>query len=182
MQIIGDNGLAVTAAGAMGTVRIRNKYMASGYIEAPVATQRAFRDGWFHPGDIACWGPAGELVIAGRQDEIVNLGGVKVNLADVDEVLRSVQGIVMAASFRDPTEPNPPALMAMVKIANPAEAEKCVSAAHSVCRERFGRFVAPRAILVVPSIPLTGDGAPRRAECVRLAQALLARNVAARQM
>lgn len=182
VQIIGGDGMPVAAQGATGAVRIRNNYMAAAYIEAPEASQRAFRDGWFHPGDIASWGPAGELVIAGRLDEIVNLGGVKANLADVDEVLRSVPGISAAASFRDPSEPNPPALMAMVMIASPAEADKCVSAAHSACRERFGSLIAPRLILVVPSIPMTGDGAPRRKECVRLAQALLARNVAARQV
>ncbi len=182
VQIVGSDGVPVTGPGSSGIVRIRNNYMASSYLGAPAASQRAFRDGWFYPGDVASWGPAGELVISGRLDEIVNLGGVKVNLADVDEVLGSVQGIAGAAAFCDPTAPSTPGLMAMVTVSDRTEADKCVSAAHSACRERFGSLVAPQFILVVPSIPMTGDGAPRRNECARLAKSLMAGNATVRQI
>jgi acyl-CoA synthetase (AMP-forming)/AMP-acid ligase II len=177
VQIVGDDGAPITAPGLQGAVRIRNDYMASAYIAAPVSSQRAFRNGWFHPGDVASWGPAGELVVAGRLDAVVNLGGVKINLGDVDEVLCSVDGISAAAAFRDPSQPNPPRLMAMVTVSSTAEADKSVAAAHSACLDRFGFIFAPRIILVVPSIPMTIDGAPRRVECERLAQAFMTRNV-----
>jgi acyl-CoA synthetase (AMP-forming)/AMP-acid ligase II len=182
VQIVGDDGVPIIAPGLQGAVRIRNGYMASVYIAAPVSSQRAFRNGWFYPGDIACWGPAGELVVAGRLDEIVNLGGVKINLGDVDEVLCSVDGISAAAAFRDPSQPNPPCLMAMVTVSSVAEADSSVAAAHSACLDRFGFIFTPRIILVVPSIPMTADGAPRRIECERLAQAFMTRNVTTGQI
>ncbi len=182
LQIVGDDGVPITAPGAAGTVRIRNNYMASAYIGAPVANQRAFRDGWFHPGDMASWGPDGELVVTGRLDEVINLGGVKINLADIDEVLCSVSGITAAAAFPDPSKTNPPGLMAMVTVSSVAEADKCVSAAHSACRDKLGALSAPNMILVVPSIPTTGDGAPRRRECQRLVQIFMTRNSKAKQL
>jgi acyl-CoA synthetase (AMP-forming)/AMP-acid ligase II len=182
VQIVGSDGIPIASPGSMGMVRIRNNYMASSYLDEPGASQRAFRDGWFHPGDLAFWGAKGELVIAGRLDEIVNLGGVKVNLADVDEVLGAVAGISAAAAFRDPSESGVPALMAMVTVASPSEADKCVAAAHAACRQKFGAAVTPRVILVVPSIPMTGDGAPRRKECAQLALLLIARNAPTRQI
>jgi acyl-CoA synthetase (AMP-forming)/AMP-acid ligase II len=67
--------------------------------------------------------------------------------------------------------------MAMVTVSSTAEADKSVAAAHSACLDRFGFIFAPRIILVVPSIPMTIDGAPRRVECERLAQAFMTRNV-----
>jgi acyl-CoA synthetase (AMP-forming)/AMP-acid ligase II len=176
VQIVGSNGALITAPGLQGSVRIRNNYMASAYIGAPKASERAFRDGWFYPGDLASWGPSGELVVAGRVDEIINLGGVKVDPASIDETLCSVEGISSAATFCDPTEPTPPRLMAMVTIANLAEADKCVAAAHLACSKRFGSDVAPRVIIVVPSIPMTSDGAPRRTECQRLAHSFMNAN------
>lgn len=173
IQIIGMDGAPCTGPGLEGTVRIRNGYMASAYIAEPQATEKAFRDGWFYPGDLGWWGPAGELVVGGRLDEIINLGGVKVDPAAVDEVLCSVEGITSAASFRDPADVIPPRLMAMVTVSNPAEADKCVAAAHLACRERLATFIVPQMIFVVPSIPMTSDGAPRRTECQLLAQNLI---------
>jgi acyl-CoA synthetase (AMP-forming)/AMP-acid ligase II len=173
VEIIGMDGEPCTRPNLKGTVRIRNGYMATAYINEPQASERAFRDGWFYPGDMGWWGPAGELIIGGRFDEIINLGGGKVDPAAVDEVLCSVEGITSAASFRDPADAAPPRLMAMVTVSDLADADKCVAAAHLACREQLADFMVPQMILVVPSIPMTSDGAPRRAECQRLAHELI---------
>jgi acyl-CoA synthetase (AMP-forming)/AMP-acid ligase II len=173
VQIIDIHGVPCPKPGLEGTVRIRNGYMASAYIAEPQATERAFRDGWFYPGDLGWWGATGELVIGGRFDEIINLGGAKVDPAAVDEVLCSVEGITSAASFRDPAGVIPPRLMAMVTVSDLAEADKCIAAAHLACRERLAAFIVPQMIFVVPSIPMTSDGAPRRTECQRLAHELI---------
>ena len=173
VQIVGTDGTPTTEPGLQGSIRIRNNYMSSIYIGAPKASERAFRDGWFYPGDLAEWGPSGELVIAGRVDEIINLGGVKVDPTNIDETLCSVDGISAAAAFRDPSEHTPPRLMAIVTITNLAEADNCIAAAYLACGERFGANVAPQVILVVPTIPMTGDGAPRRTECQRLAHSII---------
>jgi acyl-CoA synthetase (AMP-forming)/AMP-acid ligase II len=174
VQIIGMDGAPCTGPGLEGTVRIRNGYMASAYIAAPQATEKAFRDGWFYPGDLGWWGPAGALVIGARLDEVINLGGEKVDPNAVDEVLCSVLGITGAASFRDPNNDiTPPRLMAMVTVSDLAEADTCVAAAHLACRERLAAIMVPQMIFVVTSIPMTSDGAPRRIECQLLAQELI---------
>ena len=176
VQIIAADGSAITAIGSQGAVRVRNSYLASHYIGDARATEKAFRGGWFYPGDRACWGPSRELVISGRVDEIINLGGVKVDPTAIDETLCSVEGIAEAVVFRDPTEPTPPRLVAMVTLGEPANVDQCVAAAHLACKERFGEIIAPRYIIVVEQIPITLDGLPRRAECERLAKFYLEKN------
>lgn len=45
---------SVADPGEEGEVRIRNSYLATGYLDAPEASARAFRDGWFHPATVGC--------------------------------------------------------------------------------------------------------------------------------
>ena len=92
-------------AGEVGSVRVRNPYMADGYLKAPDATAKSFRDGWFYPGDIATWGENGELVIIGREDDVINIGGYKLNAGMLDMLFGAVPGVREAISFHNP-KPN----------------------------------------------------------------------------
>jgi fatty-acyl-CoA synthase len=61
--------------------------MVTGYIGDPDASARMFRDGWFHPGDIAIrTGPA-QLRLVGRNQDILNLGGYKMPAAELEAKL-----------------------------------------------------------------------------------------------
>lgn len=51
------------------------------------------------PGDIGAVTTAGVLVIAGRENSVVNLGGSKVSLERIEEALMSFGGIRDAAAF-----------------------------------------------------------------------------------
>jgi acyl-CoA synthetase (AMP-forming)/AMP-acid ligase II len=63
--------------GEQGEVRIRSDRSAGRYLDDPEASARAFRDGWFYPGDLARRMSDGLIVIDGRVDERMNLGGRK---------------------------------------------------------------------------------------------------------
>ena len=52
IEIVDIDGNLV-APGMNGILRIRNPYMAACYVGDPVASDDAFRDGWFYPGDVA---------------------------------------------------------------------------------------------------------------------------------
>lgn len=63
--------------GEEGTVRIRKTGMVAGYIYNPQATTEKFHDGWFYPGDIGVQPEAGRFRILGRDDSLLNVGGLK---------------------------------------------------------------------------------------------------------
>jgi len=65
-------------AGVDGEIRIRGPHVATSYLDDPSASAPVFRNGWFHPGDLGRMLPDGLLCVAGRIDEVMNLGGVKV--------------------------------------------------------------------------------------------------------
>jgi acyl-coenzyme A synthetase/AMP-(fatty) acid ligase len=76
IRIVDANGQDVPA-GQTGRIGVRTPSMTDGYLNDPAATHAAFRDGWFYSGDVgALLGPR-LLQLAGRQDDMLNIGGLK---------------------------------------------------------------------------------------------------------
>jgi len=167
IEICRDDG-SLCDVGEVGTVRIRNAVMVEGYVDDAEATARSFRDGWFHPGDLAAWGARGRLDVIGRANDVVNLGGRKVSLTEVDHLLSGIAGVKLAVCFRHPGLGRQDDLAAILQLDDITNADETVARAHRDCAEALGPDSSPREILVVLAVPLTADGVPRRAECQEL--------------
>jgi long-chain acyl-CoA synthetase len=77
-----------------GEILVRGENVTSGYYNAPEETRSAFRDGWFHTGDIGELDAQGQLRIRGRKKEmIVTPEGLNVFPEDVERVLNAVPGV-----------------------------------------------------------------------------------------
>ena len=85
--------------GEDGSLRVRSSSMAAGYYKNPEETGRSYRDGWFYPGDRARLLRNGMLKLTGRENELINRGGVKVSPAEIDYLVQSYEGILDAATF-----------------------------------------------------------------------------------
>ncbi len=90
------------SAGVQGEVRLSGDRVASVYLDDPQESARAFRDGGFYPGDLGRLLPDGLLLIDGRVDDRMNLGGAKFLPNLLDEVALSCPGVVDAAAFAAP--------------------------------------------------------------------------------
>ncbi len=155
-------------AGEVGSVRIRNPYMVDGYLNAPEATAKSFREGWFYPGDIATWGENGELVIIGREDDVINIGGYKLNAGLLDMLFRAVPGIREAISFHNPKPNAVEKVLVFVVFEKEAARANVVDTACELARTKLGLSLMPSSIRGVDSIPRTEDGDPDRATCRKL--------------
>jgi acyl-CoA synthetase (AMP-forming)/AMP-acid ligase II len=98
LQIVDPDGREVPR-GAMGEVRVRVPDMPAGYIDDPEASARSFRDGWFHPGDLAVMNDEGVLFLKGRTDDLMNFQGMKVLPADIEEAMLEHPDVAEAAAF-----------------------------------------------------------------------------------
>ncbi len=77
-----------------GEILVRGENVTSGYYNAPEETRAAFRDGWFHTGDIGELDAQGQLRIRGRKKEmIVTPEGLNVFPEDVEKVLNDIPGV-----------------------------------------------------------------------------------------
>jgi long-chain acyl-CoA synthetase len=81
-----------------GEILVRGENVTTGYYNAPEETRAAFRDGWFHTGDIGEIDAKGQLHIRGRKKEmIVTPEGLNVFPEDIERVLNELPGVVESA-------------------------------------------------------------------------------------
>lgn len=102
MQIVDeDNNLL--PQGEVGIIRYQRPGMSTSYFKNPGATAEYFRDGFFYPGDIGSLDDVGRLVLEGRSNEVINLGGVKMNPEVVDKIALAQLGVLDCATFSIPS-------------------------------------------------------------------------------
>ena len=97
-QAVGPSGEPLSP-GTTGELRIRNGEMVKGYFEDPEASTLAFRDGWFHPGDIGSVSETGLVRVSGRASEVINIGGQKATPDAIEHRVASCGGIKDVAAF-----------------------------------------------------------------------------------
>jgi long-chain acyl-CoA synthetase len=86
-----------------GEILVRGENVTRGYFNAPEETRSAFRDGWFHTGDIGSLDEEGRLHIRGRKKEmIVTPEGLNVFPEDVEKALNAQPGVRESAAVGAP--------------------------------------------------------------------------------
>ena len=84
-----DGAETVLEKGQVGEIRVRAPGMATEYYDNIAQTQLRFRGGWFYPNDMGYIREDGQLVIKGRKDDMINLNGINIFPADIEQVLES---------------------------------------------------------------------------------------------
>lgn len=95
IRVVGSSG-AVVAAGAEGVIEIGGDQLMLGYSD-PELTSQQLRGGWFDTGDVGAISPDGWVKITGRTKEIINRGGEKFSVKDIEEVLARHPNVENAA-------------------------------------------------------------------------------------
>ncbi len=156
--------------GTVGYVRVRNEYLAEGYLDNPEATATSFRDGWFYTGDLGLFGSRGELRVVGRSGDILNLGGVKVNALEMDDALRSVAGVADAMCFDVPVVGKANEFLAFVVPAMGVTMNEIADRVRAAIQPRFGVHRSPQRLIEVSEVPRAHDGGAQRFLCRALYQ------------
>src|SRR6266700_2932591 len=84
-------------SGKEGIVRVKTAQVADGYYGDPATSASVFRDGWFYPGDFGYVTEDRLLVVTGRQETRMNIGGEKIHPEILEEALRGFPGVSDAA-------------------------------------------------------------------------------------
>lgn len=87
-----------------GELLIRGKAVCAGYWRDEAATRAAFRDGWFHTGDLLSRDADGYYWFRGRKKEIIIHGSVNVSPQEVEEALCAHPAVLAAGVVGLPDE------------------------------------------------------------------------------
>jgi len=82
-----------------GLIRYKIPNAATSYFNNPAASAKSFESGFFYSGDIGFKSKDGRLHVIGRNDDVINLGGVKINPEQLDEIASSEPNVQDAAAF-----------------------------------------------------------------------------------
>jgi 3-phosphoshikimate 1-carboxyvinyltransferase len=87
LRITDANG-RILPAGEEGHFEVASPTMFEGYADRPEWTAAAFtRDGWFRTGDLGVMDESGYVRITGRVRDVINRGGEKIPVAEVEQLL-----------------------------------------------------------------------------------------------
>ncbi|MGE0150978.1 MAG: class I adenylate-forming enzyme family protein [Reyranellaceae bacterium] len=164
IEIVDEAGKPLPA-GAVGNVRVRAAGMPAGYHDDPAATQRHFRDGWFHPGDLGALAADGELRLLGRADDVMIYDGLKIAPFEIESVLMRHPAVREAAAFplRSPRSFQLPA--AAVVVAAEVPLQELLDFAHARLKSR-----SPQIILVLRQMPRNAAGKILKRELAEFAE------------
>jgi acyl-coenzyme A synthetase/AMP-(fatty) acid ligase len=156
VEIVDEND-TVLPDGEQGRIRVKSPGMAQEYLGNAEATRLSFKDGWFYPGDLGVIRPDKGLTLAGRESEVINAGGVKVDPTRLDHFTLQFNGVIDACSFGYETSSG----LLQIGIALVVEDDFDVQALISALKLEFGS-AAPMLVARVDSVPRGATGKPLR--------------------
>jgi fatty-acyl-CoA synthase len=153
LRVIDDHGNDVEPGGT-GEVVYRSPQLCEGYWDKPEETAEAFRDGWFHSGDLVRIDAHGYITVVDRIKDVINTGGVLVASREVEDALYTHEAVAEVAVIGVPDERWIEAVAAFVVLKSDVPEADLI--AHA--RERLAGFKTPKRIHVVEELPRNQSG------------------------
>jgi fatty-acyl-CoA synthase len=86
-------------SGEVGEIVHRSPHAALGYYHDEEKTAAAFRNGWFHSGDLGVIDENGYLAVVDRKKDMIKTGGENVASREVEEAIYQLDGVAEVAVF-----------------------------------------------------------------------------------
>jgi acyl-coenzyme A synthetase/AMP-(fatty) acid ligase len=149
----------VLPPGQSGMLRFKSAAMTTHYLDDTEATAKAFRDGWYYPGDTGSVDERGYLYLGGRLDHLLNMQGVKLDPVALEQVLERYAGVREAGVVA--LRVSSGELRLVAGIVAPDDID--LQALHLHCRQHFDEAGSPRRFVVLQALPRTLMGKLDRA-------------------
>jgi fatty-acyl-CoA synthase len=151
-----DTMVPVPRDGAtVGEVMFRGNVMMKGYLKNQPATQRAFKGGWFHSGELGVMHPDGYVQLKDRSNDIIISGGESISSIEVEAVLTKHPAVLIAAvvAKKDDQWGEMPCAFVELKPGKKATTDDLIV----WCRKNLAPYKCPRDI-VISELPKTSTG------------------------
>lgn len=147
VRVMNDEGRFLPA-GQMGEIVVNSSSTAVGYYKNPEETARAFRDGWYHTGDIGYQDEDGWVYLRDRKKDLIISGGFNVYPSEVERVLMAHPALMDCAVIGVPDADWGEAVTAVVEFKPGQQSD--VDELREWARARLTHYKVPKAIEVRP--------------------------------
>jgi acyl-CoA synthetase (AMP-forming)/AMP-acid ligase II len=150
---------------ARGEIQLRARHIASGYWNAPEATQETFLpDGWFRTGDIGFRDEDGFVTLVDRRGNKIITGGENVYPAEVEDVLASLPEVSDVAVVGLPDPRWGECVAAVIVPREGASPE--LEGVQAACAPVLARYKHPRRLFLRKALPRNATGKLLRSQLV----------------
>ena len=157
VRIVDDSGRALPA-GVEGNFEVLTECMFAGYLNRPELTAAALSpDGWYRTGDLARIDADGYLRITGRVKDVINRGGEKVPVAEIEQLLYRHPAVREVAIVAMPDERLGERACAFVVPESDGEFDLAAIREY-LDAERVAKTYWPERLELVSSLPRTPSG------------------------
>ncbi len=128
----------------------------AGYLNDPVATETAWRGGWFHTGDVAQRDADGVFYFVDRKKNIIRRSGENIAAGEIEAVLQADETVAYVAVVAVPDEMRQEEVYACIVLQaglqpSPALAQRLFD----LCFNKLAYYKAPGWLMFLESLPLT---------------------------
>ena len=144
--------------GQPGALLTCGPYTPRGYYRAPEQNARAFTaDGWYASGDVVRRRPDGNLVVEGRDKDMINRGGEKISAEEVENLLYRMPGIAQVAAVAAPDAELGERVCVFV-VPEPGRDITLGAISDGLAAAGVARFKWPERLEIVAELPVTKVG------------------------
>lgn len=154
-KIVDDDDKEV-ARGEIGEIVHRTPHAMLGYLNDPEKTAQAFKNGWFHSGDLGTMDEEGYLTIVDRKKDIINTGGVSVSSREIEELIYQITAVAEVAviGLKDDYWIEAITAIIVVKDGETLTEEEVLN----YCHEKLSTFKTPKFVYFIESLPKNPSG------------------------
>lgn len=173
-----DEDGRMTAQGVEGQLQTRSPTMFEGYLDRPDWTAQAYTpEGWYRTGDLATIDGEGYLHLTGRVKDVVNRGGEKIPVVEIEQLLHEHDAVREVAIVGMPDErlgERACAFIVMRQTRTDHGGMDLAAVQAFLDRRRVAKQYWPERVEVVDELPKTPSGKIRKYLLRERAGALIA--------
>jgi 2,3-dihydroxybenzoate-AMP ligase len=144
--------------GQPGALLTRGPYTPRGYYRAAEQNARAFTaDGWYRSGDICRRTPEGNLIVEGRDKDMINRGGEKVSAEEVENLVYQLPAVAAVAAVAMP-DPEIGERVCVYVVPRPGRSVTLAEITAVMDATGVARYKFPERLELVPELPATKVG------------------------
>jgi len=155
LRIVDDDGNDVPP-GEPGEIIVQGPTVFLGYWNKPEETEKAFRAGWFHTGDMGKRDEDGFLYIVGRKIDLIISSGENIYSVEVERAIESIPQVNEAAAVAMPDPKRGEVVAAFVLLKKGADISKneLIENLHG----KIAHFKIPKKVSFIKDFPRNSAG------------------------
>jgi len=179
VQVVDEEGKPVPWDGkTIGEIIVRGPWVMEEYYKDPERTAEAWKDGWFHTGDLATVDEEGYITIVDRAKDVIRSGAEMVPTVLLENVTMTSDLVLEAAYVGVPDEKWGERPLALIKLrpgVSCTEEDVYKFLLEQCEKGKLAKWMLPDYIVFVDEIPMTSVGKFDKKEIKRRLQEYLAK-------